>query len=225
MRKIQFVDCTDKYIIRLYTRFYSMEVVRDLFINPLTLRDTRDVVGLIVSAQIRKGKFELQLDKLEISYLQNPYYSNTALVSEWNSNLRSQRPDGIGNVTKGNVGILCFKDVVFGLETVVNWKVRSIMARGGKTVRVFSWTQTESGIYKRLVADQGAPPEMRRENKRRKASGGEPASQSYLNLFTMTARCRKSFCGCRRRRPREIRKLTRFFKRQFRCYGARDRHF
>lgn len=82
MRKIQFVDCTDKYIIRLYTRFYSMEVVRDLFINPLTLRDTRDVVGLIVSAQIRKGKFELQFDKLEISYLQNPYYSNTALVSE-----------------------------------------------------------------------------------------------------------------------------------------------
>lgn len=30
-----------------------MEVVRDLFINPLTLRDTRDVVGLIISAQIR----------------------------------------------------------------------------------------------------------------------------------------------------------------------------
>lgn len=56
---------------------------------------------------------------------------------------------------------------------------------------------------------------MRRENKRRKASsGGEPASQSYLNLFTMTARCRKSFCGWRRRRsPREkIWKLIRFLK-------------
>lgn len=117
---------------------------------------------------------------------------------------------------KSNVGGSYFKDVV---SRVLNTGKRDRSQRWSKRKREDDAYFRESRKQKRegWLADQGASGNAVkiREGESewwRRASQptNQPASQSYLNLFTTTACCRKSFCGWRRRRAREIRKLAPF---------------